>query len=89
MAPILAPGVSERDFATAIDRFRTTVGDEFVLTDDAALGAVVTALGGTGSAILALRKSEPTLEDVFVELVGRGFGDESDLATPAEPVEAA
>lgn len=37
MAPILAPGVSERDFATAIDRFRKTVGDEFVLTDDAAL----------------------------------------------------
>ena len=29
-----------------------------------------------GSHILALRKSEPTLEDVFVELVGRGFGDE-------------
>jgi hypothetical protein len=23
-----------------------------------------------------LRKSEPTLEDVFVELVGRGFGEE-------------
>ena len=31
------------------------------------------ALGGLGSQILALRKSEPTLEDVFVELVGRGF----------------
>ena len=48
-----------------------------VLTDDAALGGVVTALGGTGAQILALRKSEPTLEDVFVELVGRGFGDEA------------
>jgi hypothetical protein len=47
-----------------------------VLTDDAALGEVVTALGETGSHILALRKSEPTLEDVFVELVGRGFGDD-------------
>ena len=29
-----------------------------------------------GSHILALRKSEPSLEDVFVELVGRGFADE-------------
>ncbi len=32
------------------------------------------ALGGLGSHILALQKSEPSLEDVFVELVGRGFG---------------
>jgi ABC-2 type transport system ATP-binding protein len=44
---------------------------------------VVTALGARGSQLLALRKSEPTLEDVFVELVGRGFSDE------AEPVAAA
>ena len=29
-------------------------------------------------AMLPLAKSEPSLEDVFVELVGRGFGDEHD-----------
>ncbi|HKG57928.1 MAG TPA: ABC transporter ATP-binding protein [Candidatus Limnocylindrales bacterium] len=46
-----------------------------VLADDAALGGVVTALGGLGSQIRSLRKSEPTLEDVFVELVGRGFAE--------------
>ena len=34
----------------------------------------------SGSHILALRKSEPTLEDVFVELVGRGFDEEDDDA---------
>jgi hypothetical protein len=39
---------------------------------------VVGALGGIGSRILALRKSEPTLEEVFVELVGRGFDDDAD-----------
>ena len=49
-----------------------------VLAEDGALGGVVTALGGLGSQILALRKSEPTLEDVFVELVGRGFADEAE-----------
>ena len=55
---------------------RQTVEVNLVLVDDGALGGVVGALGGLGSRILALRKSEPTLEEVFVELVGRGFHDE-------------
>jgi len=55
-----------------------TVEVNLTLVDDGALGGVVGALGGLGAHILALRKSEPSLEDVFVELVGRGFGDESD-----------
>jgi ABC-2 type transport system ATP-binding protein len=54
---------------------RQSVSINLVLTEDAALGGVVTALGGLGANILALRKSEPTLEDVFVELVGRGFDE--------------
>ncbi len=54
---------------------RRTVEVNLVLVDDGALGSVVGALGGLGSRILALRKSEPTLEEVFVELVGRGFHD--------------
>ena len=36
---------------------------------------------GSAAHILALRKSEPSLEDVFVELVGRGFGDEPATTT--------
>ena len=56
---------------------RQTVEVNLALVDDGALGGVVGALGGLGASILALRKSEPSLEDVFVELVGRGFGDES------------
>jgi ABC-2 type transport system ATP-binding protein len=54
---------------------RQTIEINLALVDDAALGGVVGALGGMGSHILALRKSEPSLEDVFVELVGRGFDD--------------
>jgi ABC-2 type transport system ATP-binding protein len=57
---------------------RHTIVVSLALVDDAALGAVVGALAGLGAHILALRKSEPSLEDVFVELVGRGFHDESD-----------
>ncbi len=63
---------------------RQTVAINLVLEDDAALGAVVAALGGTGSQILALRKSEPTLEDVFIELVGRGF-EEADTTNGHHP----
>jgi ABC-2 type transport system ATP-binding protein len=57
---------------------RQTVAVNLVLADDSALGAVVGALGGKGATILGLQKSEPTLEDVFVELVGRGFGEDEE-----------
>ena len=72
------PGVLSAAAAAAetTDGDRQTVAVNLVLADDAALGGVVGALAGLGSQILALRKSEPTLEDVFVELVGRGFDDE-------------
>ena len=75
------PGVVSATAATAGDGAsggvdpRQTVEVNLVLVDDAALGGVVGALGGLGSRILALRKSEPTLEEVFVELVGRGLDD--------------
>jgi ABC-2 type transport system ATP-binding protein len=56
---------------------RQTIALNLVLADDAALGTVVIALGDLGSHIVGLAKSEPSLEDVFVELVGRGL-DEAD-----------
>jgi ABC-2 type transport system ATP-binding protein len=46
------------------------------LADDSALTSVVTAVASQGSNLVGLAKSEPSLEDVFVELVGRGFGDD-------------
>jgi ABC-2 type transport system ATP-binding protein len=71
---------------------RQTVSVNLVLVDDGALGGVVGALGGLGARILALQKSEPSLEDVFVELVGRGFDDADeegdDDRIPNEPGEA-
>src|SRR4051812_21416112 len=54
---------------------RQTVVLNLALADDAVLGSVVLALGELGAHIVALAKSEPSLEDVFVELVGRGFDD--------------
>jgi ABC-2 type transport system ATP-binding protein len=62
-----------------------TVTVNLVLAEDSALGGVVAALGGLGARIVSLRKSEPSLEDVFVELVGRGF----DEAAPGETAKPA
>jgi ABC-2 type transport system ATP-binding protein len=47
-----------------------------VLEDDAALGPVISAIAAAQGHMVGLRKSEPSLEDVFVELVGRGFQDQ-------------
>ncbi len=72
------PGVVSAAPAAEVDDGveRQTVSLNLVLEEDGALGGVVGALGGLGAHILALRKSEPSLEDVFVELVGRGFDDD-------------
>jgi ABC-2 type transport system ATP-binding protein len=84
-APSLArlPGVVSAALAADTDPESQRVAVNLVLEEDGALGAVVTALAGLGSQILALRKSEPTLEDVFVELVGRGFAEEDEPEAPA------
>jgi ABC-2 type transport system ATP-binding protein len=71
------PGVVSAAPAADTDPEAQRVTVNLVLEEDGALGAVVSALAGIGSQILALRKSEPTLEDVFVELVGRGFADDT------------
>ncbi len=85
--PALArlPGVVSAALAADSDPEVQRVAVNLVLDQDGALGAVVTALGGLGSQILALRKSEPTLEDVFLELVGRGFADEADADPEPAP----
>jgi ABC-2 type transport system ATP-binding protein len=73
------PGVVKASAAVDTDDSeRQTVAVNLVLEDDSALGAVVGALGAKGATILGLQKSEPTLEDVFVELVGRGFSEDEE-----------
>jgi len=48
---------------------------EFILEKDDALGSVVNALAHENLHILNLQKREPTLEDVFVDLVGRSMDE--------------
>jgi ABC-2 type transport system ATP-binding protein len=51
------------------------------LKEEAAIGGVVQAVVAGGGHILTLRKVEPTLEDVFIQLVGRGLADEEEAKT--------
>jgi ABC-2 type transport system ATP-binding protein len=77
------PGVVAATAATAdpgASADTQSVAVNLVLADDAALSGVVGALAARGSHLLGLRKSEPTLEDVFVELVGRGFAESDEVA---------
>jgi len=75
------PGVLKAVAASAADTSsgdgagRDAVGITLVLAEDAALTGVVQAVTSMGAEITALQKSEPTLEDVFVELVGQGFAE--------------
>jgi ABC-2 type transport system ATP-binding protein len=48
---------------------------EFILEEEPVLGRVVNTLTAENVQILNLQKSEPTLEDVFVDLVGRSMAD--------------
>ena len=67
VAGVAAASVSEQD---GIDRF------SLQLSSDAALGGVMRVVEGSGRQIRGVQKREPTLEDAFVKLVGRGMAEE-------------
>ena len=52
---------------------RSTV--DLVLEEERVIGAVITGLEQRGVGLFRLTKREPTLEDVFVDLVGRSMAD--------------
>ena len=61
----------------------STISVKLALAEDAALTGVVSSLAERGSHLVGLEKSEPSLEDVFVELVGRGLSETGDGETAA------
>ena len=73
------PGVHQSTATTT----PTTVELKVSLLDEPAIGAVVQSLVTAGGRILTMKKVEPTLEDVFIELVGHGLSDEA--ASPSAP----
>ena len=62
-----AASVREED---GVDRF------SLLLADDAALTNVISAVERSGRRVTGLAKRQPTLEDAFVKLVGRGMEEE-------------
>lgn len=60
------PGVRQSTHTLADDR--STL--DLILADDSVIAAIVGTLTGHGAQIRSLQKREPTLEDVFVDLVG-------------------
>ena len=53
----------------------TTVELKVSLETESAIGAVVQAIAAGGTTIISLKKVEPTLETVFIELVGHGLSE--------------
>ena len=56
---------------------------QVVVEEDQLIGEILRRLEASGTPVLHLSKSEPTLETVFVHMVGRGLDDEA--APGAEP----
>ena len=59
----------------------------FILDDENALPPILTAIQHSHGELISLEKRDPTLEDVFISLVGRGLkeGDGSAEAAEGEP----
>ena len=66
-----APGVER--VTGEPDASGSTFKLKFILRDESAISSVVQALTSQEASILSLQKHEPTLEDVFIKLVGRSL----------------
>ena len=64
---IVALAQREEDGRTSLD---------LILTEEEALVSILSRLQAAGGRLLALKKEEPTLEDVFLALVGRKLSEE-------------
>ena len=66
------PGV--KNFSYKDDISKNTTSLTFILDGEGAVADILSSVMGQGSKVHSLQKSEPTLEDVFISMVGRGLG---------------
>jgi ABC-2 type transport system ATP-binding protein len=69
------PGVKNFAFEHKSHLGRTLL--KFILEDDSVISDVSQALNENGSKIISFSKMEPSLEDVFISLVGKGLENEN------------
>ena len=62
-----------KNFSSTNDIAKNTTSLTFILEDEAAVSDILSAIQAQGSRVHYLQKSEPTLEDVFISMVGRGL----------------
>jgi ABC-2 type transport system ATP-binding protein len=79
------PGV--RTFAAARSIDGATADLKLVLESEAAIADLMSALSARKVELISLSKAAPTLEDVFVKLVGRGLGADDMVPPQAEAKE--
>jgi ABC-2 type transport system ATP-binding protein len=65
------PGVDKFTFVDDAEKDVTHL--RFVLEGDSPVSDILSELTRSGSKIISLQKTEPTLEDVFIKMVGKGF----------------
>jgi ABC-2 type transport system ATP-binding protein len=60
-------------FSSSDDAERGLTHLKFILEDEGVVSDIVSGVLKSGSKIVSLRKTEPTLEDVFIQMVGKGL----------------
>ncbi len=65
------PGLNS--YSQTKDVQSSTTKLRFVVEDESCVSDIVSKVVANGSKIMSLQKTEPTLEDVFIKLVGRGL----------------
>src|SRR3989454_4121521 len=62
-----------KNFSAKNDIANNTTSLTFILEDESPVSDILSSIQSQGSKIHYLQKSEPTLEDVFISMVGRGL----------------
>jgi ABC-2 type transport system ATP-binding protein len=65
------PGVDSFTFTDDAEKGLTKM--RFVMQDESGVSDIISSVIGQGSRIMSLQKTEPTLEDVFIKMVGKGL----------------